>query len=64
MNFLKWLASAIEESPGIISSKRVFAIVCLTEAVVKSSTGGDFASVSLWLGASTGLLLGQAITKT
>jgi hypothetical protein len=59
MGFLKSLFSGPE---GEISSKRVFAIVCLIVAIIAHFTGTPWEGVALWLGTAATTLGIQAFT--
>jgi hypothetical protein len=49
---------------GDVSSKRIFGLTCLVVAVVATFTGGDVATIALWLGAGATVFGVQAVTKT
>jgi hypothetical protein len=62
--FFAKILSTIQSPEGEISSKRVFGIACLIQAVIISFVSGDIALTGLWLGTGATVFGIQAITKT
>ena len=61
---MKALATLFQGPGGVVSSKRLFGLVCLVVALVATFTGSELGVVALWLGTGAGVLGVQALTKT
>ena len=53
-----------KDGDGNLSSKRLFGIACLIQAIVVCYVTGDVGMTGLWLGTGAGVFGIQAITKT
>ena len=53
-----------KDGDGNLSSKRLFGIACLIQAIVVCYVTGDVGRTGLWLGTGAGVFGIQASTKT
>lgn len=53
-----------KDANGQLSSKRLFGIACLIQAIILSYVTSDVGMVSIWLGTGAVVFGVQAVTKT
>lgn len=61
---IKFIVSLFEESPGVISSKRVMAVALIVSGIVHGFVSVNSVTTGIMITGGTGLLVAAAVSHT